>query len=142
MRLNLHREVAVRAVLDPARMKFISTPTAPKPVAAYSQAIEANGFIFCSGQVGLDPSVGKLADGLAAQAEQVFRNLSRVLEAAGSHFNKAVKVSIFLTDLQHFAEVNAIYERHVGAHRPARTTVGCGALPLGALIEVDVIATK
>jgi len=123
-------------------MKFISTPTAPKPVAAYSQAIEANGLIFCSGQVGLDPAVGKLADGLTAQAEQVFRNLSCVLEAAGSHFNKTVKVSIFLNDLQNFAEVNAIYERHVGAHRPARTTVGCGALPLGALIEVDVIAIK
>jgi 2-iminobutanoate/2-iminopropanoate deaminase len=132
----------VLAVLDPARMKFISTPTAPKPVAAYSQAIEANGFIFCSGQVGLDPAVGKLADGLTAQAEQVFRNLGQVLAAAGSSFEKVVKVSIFLADLQHFAEVNLIYERHVGAHRPARTTVGCGALPLGALIEVDVIAVK
>ena len=130
------------AMLDPARMKFISTPTAPKPVAAYSQAIEANGFIFCSGQVGLDPAVGKLADGLTAQAEQVFRNLGQVLAAAGSSFDKVVKVSIFLADLQHFAEVNAVYERHVGGHRPARTTVGCGALPLGALIEVDVIAVK
>jgi len=68
-------------MLDPARMKFISTPTAPKPVAAYSQAIEANGFIFCSGQVGIDPAVGKLADGLTAQAQHVFRNLSHVLEA-------------------------------------------------------------
>jgi 2-iminobutanoate/2-iminopropanoate deaminase len=140
--LNLHGEVAVRPMLDPPHMKFISTPTAPKPVAAYSQALEANGFIFCSGQVGIDPSVGKLADGLTAQAEQVFRNLSHVLEAAGSRFDKVVKVSIFLTDLQHFAEVNAIYERYVGTHRPARTTLGCGALPLGALIEVDVIATK
>jgi 2-iminobutanoate/2-iminopropanoate deaminase len=123
-------------------MKFISTPTAPKPVAAYSQAIEANGFVFCSGQVGLDPAVGKLVDGLTAQAEQVFRNLGQVLAAAGSSFEKVVKVSIFLADLQQFAEVNAIYEHHVGAHRPARTTVGCGALPLGALIEVDVIAVK
>jgi len=135
-------EVALRVMWDPARMKFISTPTAPKPVAAYSQAIEANGFIFCSGQVGIDPALGKLADGLTAQAQQVFRNLSHVLEAAGSRFDKVVKVSIFLTDLQHFAEVNAIYEGFVGSHRPARTTVGCGALPLGALIEVDVIATK
>jgi 2-iminobutanoate/2-iminopropanoate deaminase len=123
-------------------MKIISTPAAPKPVAAYSQAIEANGFIFSSGQVGLDPAVGSLADGLAAQAEQVFRNLAHVLAAAGSSYEKVVKVSIFLADLQHFAEVNAIYERHMGTHRPARTTVGCGALPLGALIEVDVIAVK
>ncbi|HEV2038251.1 MAG TPA: Rid family detoxifying hydrolase [Candidatus Eremiobacteraceae bacterium] len=123
-------------------MKIISTPAAPKPVAAYSQAVEANGFIFCSGQVGLDPVAGTLADGLGAQAEQVFRNLGHVLEAAGSSFDKVVKASIFLADLHHFAEVNAIYERHMGAHRPARTTVGCGALPMGALIEVDVIATK
>ncbi len=123
-------------------MKFISTPAAPKPVAAYSQAIEANGFIFCSGQVGLDPASGSLANGLTAQTEQVFRNLSAVLSAAGSAVDKIVKVSIFLVDLTHFGEVNAIYERHMGAHRPARTTVGCGALPLGALIEVDVIATK
>ncbi|MDQ6766513.1 MAG: Rid family detoxifying hydrolase [Candidatus Eremiobacteraeota bacterium] len=123
-------------------MKIISTPAAPKPVAAYSQAVEANGFIFCSGQVGLDPVAGRLADGLAAQAEQVFCNLGHVLNAAGSSFDKVVKASIFLADLQHFAEVNVIYERHVGAHRPARTTVGCGALPMGALIEVDIIATK
>ena len=121
-------------------MRIISTPTAPKPVAAYSQAIEANGFLFCSGQVGLDPAANKLADGLAAQAEQVFRNLAAVLAAAGSSFGRVVKVTISLADLQHFAEVNAIYERHMGDHRPARTTVGCGSLPLGALIEVDVIA--
>ncbi len=123
-----------------AAMRIISTTSAPKPVAAYSQAIEVNGFIFCSGQVGIDPASGKLADGLAAQSEQVFRNLGAVLAAAGSSFAKVVKVSIFLADLVHFAEVNAIYERHMGTHRPARTTVGCGALPLGALIEIDVIA--
>ena len=132
----------MRALLDPASMKFISTPTAPRPVAAYSQAVEANGFIFCAGQVGVDPAAGKLVDGLTTQAEQVFRNLAHVLEAAGSSFDKIVKTTIFLTDLQHFAEVNAIYERYVGSHRPARTTVGCGSLPLGALIEVDVIAAK
>jgi 2-iminobutanoate/2-iminopropanoate deaminase len=129
-------------MLEPAGMKFISTPSAPKPVAAYSQAVEANGLVFCAGQVGVDPATGKLVDGLTAQTQQVFRNLSHVLEAAGSHFDKVVKVSIFLIDLQHFAEVNKIYETFVGSHRPARTTVGCGALPLGALIEVDVIATK
>ncbi len=123
-------------------MKIISTPAAPKPVAAYSQAIEVNGFVFCSGQVGIDPVKGTLVEGLTAQAEQVFSNLASVLAAAGSSLDKAVKVSIFLTDLQHFAGVNAIYERHMGGHRPARTTVGCGALPAGALIEVDVIATK
>jgi 2-iminobutanoate/2-iminopropanoate deaminase len=123
-------------------MNIISTPNAPKPVAAYGQAIEANGFIFCSGQVGLDPASGKLAPDLSSQAEQVFRNLSAVLAAAGSTFDRVVKVSIFLVDLTQFSTVNAIYERYVGAHRPARTTVGCGSLPLGALIEVDIVAAK
>ena len=123
-------------------MKIISTEAAPKPVAAYSQAIEASGFIFCAGQVGLDPSTGKLAPDLNAQTEQVFRNLAAVLEAAGSSLARAIKVTIFLVDLQRFSEVNAIYERAMGSHRPARTTVGCGSLPLGALIEVDVIATQ
>jgi 2-iminobutanoate/2-iminopropanoate deaminase len=123
-------------------MNIISTPRAPKPVAAYSQAIEANGFIFCSGQVGLDPATGKLAPDLIAQAEQVFANLAAVLAAAGSGFEQVVKVSIFLVDLSQFSAVNAIYERHMGAHRPARTTVGCGSLPMGALIEADVVAVK
>jgi len=123
-------------------MKIISTGDAPKPVAAYSQAIEVNGFVFCAGQVGLNPTTAKLAPDLAGQAEQVFCNLAAVLAAAGSGFDRAVKVAIFLTDLANFAEVNAIYERHMGSHRPARTTVGCGSLPMGALIEVDVIAAK
>ena len=123
-------------------MKIHSTPLAPKPVAAYSQAIEANGFIFCSGQVGLNPTDGALADGIEAQAEQVFRNLGHVLAAAGSSFADVVKVSIFLIDLKDFDTVNDIYQRVVGTHRPARSTIGCGSLPRGALIEVDVIAAK
>ncbi len=123
-------------------MKSISTDAAPKPVAAYSQAIEANGFIFCSGQVGLDPASGVLADGVEAQAENVFKNLRAVLEAAGSGFDRVVKVTLYLADIAAFGAVNQIYARHVGAHRPARTTLAAGGLPLGALIEVDVIAIK
>jgi 2-iminobutanoate/2-iminopropanoate deaminase len=123
-------------------MKSISTDAAPKPVAAYSQAIEANGFIFCSGQVGLDPASGALADGVEAQAENVFKNLGAVLEAAGSGFDRVVKVTLYLQDLAAFGAVNQIYARYVGANRPARTTVAVGGLPLGALIEVDVIAIK
>ena len=136
------RKVAALSLVDLRRMNIISTPNAPKPVAAYSQAIEANGFIFCSGQVGLDPATGKLRPDLTTQTEQVFINLAAVLAAAGSGLDRALKVSIFLVDLERFSEVNAIYERHMGAHQPARTTVGCGALPLGALIEVDVIAVR
>lgn len=121
-------------------MRIISSAAAPKPVAAYSQAVEANGFIFTAGQLGINPQTGKLESGLDAQAEQVFRNLTAVLEAAGSRFEHVVKVTIYLADLTHFATVNAIYERCVGAHRPARTTIQAGALPQGALIEVDLIA--
>jgi 2-iminobutanoate/2-iminopropanoate deaminase len=121
-------------------MNVISTPSAPKPVAAYSQAVEANGFVFCAGQLGIDPQSGKLADGVAAQAEQALRNISAVLEAAGSSFAKVVKISIYMKELGQFATVNEIYARFVGEHRPARTTTGASELPAGALIEIDAIA--
>jgi len=121
-------------------MQMVSTADAPKPVAAYSQAVKLQGLVYCSGQVGFDPQTGVLAAGLEQQAEQVFKNLAAVLRAAGTHTGNIVKVNIFLVELATFAAVNAIYERFVGTHRPARTTVGVGALPAGALIEVDVIA--
>jgi 2-iminobutanoate/2-iminopropanoate deaminase len=121
-------------------MRIISSAAAPKPVAAYSQAIEANGFVFSAGQLGIDPATGKLQATLEAQAEQVFANLKAVLTAAGSSVERIVKVNIYLADLTQFAAVNGIYERFVGSHRPARTTIGAGALPQGALIEVDLTA--
>jgi 2-iminobutanoate/2-iminopropanoate deaminase len=121
-------------------MRIISSENAPTPVAAYSQAIEAGGFIFTAGQLGIDPSTGRLREGLTTQAEQAFANLRAVVEAAGSGVDRILKVNIYLADLAHFAEVNAVYECFVGAHRPARTTIGTGALPQGALIEVDLIA--
>jgi len=123
-----------------ALMRIISSSAAPRPVAAYSQAIEANGFIFTAGQLGTDPKTGTLPAGIEAQAEQVFANLGAILEAAGTRPDRILKVGIFLADLTHFGVVNAAYERFVGSHRPARTTIGAGALPNGALIEVDLIA--
>ena len=121
-------------------MEPIATPEAPMPVAAYSQGIQAGGYVFTAGQVGLDPASGKLADGLDAQAERAFANVGAVLRAATLRTSDVVKVTIFMTDLTQFARVNAIYERFVGTHRPVRTTVGVSALPLGALIEVEAIA--
>ena len=121
-------------------MRLISTPNAPKPVAAYSQAVVSNGVIYCAGSVGVDPQTGKLVDGLPAQAEQIFKNVAAILHAAGSHPGRVLRVTIFLSDMSQFATVNGIYERFVGDHRPARTTVGVATLPLGALIEVDVTA--
>lgn len=121
-------------------MRMIFSTDAPKPVAAYSQAVESGGFVFTAGQIGVDPQTNKLEAGLEAQAERVFSNLSALLQAAGSSQARIVKATIFMTDLSSFAMVNRIYERFVGSHRPARTTVACSALPMGALIEVDLIA--
>jgi 2-iminobutanoate/2-iminopropanoate deaminase len=123
-------------------MKAIATPHAPVPVAAYSQAIEAAGFVFTAGQVGIDPATGSLAQGLEAQATAAFSNIAAVLRAAGLRPSDVVKVTIFMTDLAHFARVNAIYEGFVCTHRPARSTVGVASLPLGALIEVEAIAAR
>jgi 2-iminobutanoate/2-iminopropanoate deaminase len=121
-------------------MKRISTADAPRPVAAYSQGIQANGFVYTAGQVGLDPTTGTLAEGLDAQANLAFANVAAVLRAAGLSAADVVKVTIFMIDLKQFARVNAVFERFVGDHRPARSTVGVASLPLGALIEVEAIA--
>jgi len=121
-------------------MKLIATPSAPVPVAAYSQGTQARGFVYTAGQIGIDPSKGTLVEGLDAQAAQAFSNIGAVLAAAGLGPADIVKVTIFMTDLTQFGKVNAIYESFVGAHRPARSTVGVAALPLGALVEVEAIA--
>ena len=105
-------------------MKLIATPAAPVPVAAYSQATQARGMLFTAGQIGIDPATGKLVEGLDAQAAQAFSNIGAVLQAAGRSPADIVKVTIFITDLSQFGRVNAIYENFVGAHRPARSTVG------------------
>lgn len=123
-------------------MKPIASPEAPKPVGAYSQGIEAGGLVFTAGQVGIDPSTGVLAHGLGAQATLAFSNVSAVLRAAGLGVSDVAKMTVFVTDLSQFAIVNAAFERFVGNHRPARSTVGVAALPLGALIEVEAIAVR
>jgi 2-iminobutanoate/2-iminopropanoate deaminase len=123
-------------------MKPIVSSDAPRPVAAYSQGIEAAGLVFTAGQVGIDPATGALGHGLEAQAALAFSNIAAILRAAGLSAADVAKVTIFVTDLGQFGTVNAAFERFVGAHRPARTTVGVAALPLGALIEVEVIAVR
>jgi 2-iminobutanoate/2-iminopropanoate deaminase len=121
-------------------LRSISTKTAPNPVGPYSQAIVAGGFAFTAGQVGLDPATGKVVDGLEAQVNQALSNTRAVLAAAGLEITDIVKVTFYLTDMSTFAAVNAIYERFLGSHRPARSTVGVAALPGGSLFEVDTIA--
>ena len=122
--------------------KVISTPSAPRAIGPYSQAVVANGFVFCSGQVALDPQTGEMvgASDVRAQAKRVMDNLKVVLEAAGSSFERVVKASIFLTDLADFGAVNEIYGSYFRSEPPARATVQVAGLPKGALVEIDLIA--
>ena len=120
----------------------ISTPNAPKPVAAYAQGIVAGGFLFTAGQVGLDPATGALVEGgLEAQTQRALDNIRAVVTAAGLSIADIVKVTLYLTDMSKFPAVNALYERFLEGHRPVRTTVGVSSLPGGSLVEVDAIAT-
>ena len=123
-------------------MKSITTPLAPKAVGPYSQAIVAGGFVFCSGQLGLDPAIGQLAAAdIAGQARQVLQNLSAVLEASGSGLRHVVKTTVFPADMNDFAVLNAEYEKAFGTHKPARSTVEVKRLPKDARVEIECIAT-
>ena len=124
-------------------MREVRTDAAPKPVGPYAQAIVHGGLVFASGQVPLDPSTGKLVEGeIEAETEQVLENLKAVLEAAGSSLARVLRTTVYLTDLSLFARMNAVYAKHfTGDPKPARSTVQAAALPLGARIEIDVIAS-
>jgi len=119
----------------------ISTAQAPAAIGPYSQAIRADGYLFCSGQLGLDPASGDFVAGdVGAQAEQALRNLGAVLEAAGLTFEDVVKTTIFLTDMADFAAVNGVYGRFVTDPPPARSTVAVAALPKGGRVEIEATA--
>ncbi len=116
-------------------------PGVPKAVGAYSQAAEAGGFLFLSGQIGLNPETGTLVDGgLAAQTEQVLKNIASVLKSQGASFSNVVKTTIFLTNMGDFKAVNEIYGRVLGDARPARSTIQVAGLPLGAIVEIEMTA--
>jgi 2-iminobutanoate/2-iminopropanoate deaminase len=122
-------------------MKTISTDKAPKAIGPYSQAIVANGFVFCAGQIPLDPVSGQLITGdIKAQTERVLANLEAVLTAAGASWSSVVKTTVFLQNFDDFAVVNEIYGRVLGDARPARSTVQVAKLPRGVDIEIDAIA--
>jgi 2-iminobutanoate/2-iminopropanoate deaminase len=125
--------------------QVISTDAAPGAVGPYSQAIVANGFVFASGQLALDTNTMKLIDGdVQAQARKALENMQAVLAAAGTNVANAVKVTVFLADINDFAAVNAVYAQvfdAAGAPPPARSAVQVANLPLGALVEIEVIAT-
>lgn len=120
--------------------KIIKTQHAPAAIGPYSQAICAGSFVFASGQLGLDPQTGKLQDGVEAQARQALANVKAVLAAAGTSVEKVVKVTLFLADMADFAKVNAIYGEVFHQEPPARSTIQVAALPLGGLVEIEVVA--
>lgn len=119
----------------------IATSSAPAPIGPYSQGIVANGFIFVSGQIALDPATNKLADGIEAQTHQVMKNIQSVLVAADSDLSRLVKATLFLKSMSDFTTANAIYAKYLGDPLPARSTVEIAALPRNALIEIEVIAS-
>ena len=122
-------------------MKTHHTEQAPKAVGPYSQAVSIDGWLFTSGQVGLDPATGKLVTGgFEAQARQVLSNLRAILRNAGVDFDRVVKTTVFLADMGDFQKLNAIYSEALGSHRPARTTIQAGALPINAAIEIEMVA--
>lgn len=122
-------------------MKIIKTPNAPAAIGPYSQGYAANGFVYTSGQIGIDPKTGLLVDGVAAQAEQSCKNVGAVLEAAGVDFSKVIKTTCFLADMADFAAFNEIYAKYF-VSLPARSCVAAKALPKGALCEIEAIAAE
>jgi 2-iminobutanoate/2-iminopropanoate deaminase len=121
--------------------EIIQTEQAPKAIGPYSQAIRTNGFVFASGQIPIDPESGKfVAGGITEQTEQVIKNLSRVLEAAGSGLNQVVKTTVYLVDMEDFAAMNEVYGRFFSEEPPARATVEAARLPRDARVEIEVIA--
>ena len=124
-------------------MDFVSTDHAPKAIGPYSQATITDGFIFTAGQIALDPATGEIvAGGVTEQTERVFANLRAILEAAGADLGAVVKATVFLTDMNDFKAMNAVYAEAFGDHRPARSTVAVAALPRGVAVEIDVIARR
>jgi 2-iminobutanoate/2-iminopropanoate deaminase len=119
----------------------VSSPNAPKALGPYSQAIKANGFVFVSGQVPIDPATGNLVTGgIEEQTQQVLKNVSAILEAAGTGWEKVVKTSVFLKDFNQFAAMNEVYAKFCKGAPPARSTVEVARLPKDVAVEVDVIA--
>jgi 2-iminobutanoate/2-iminopropanoate deaminase len=123
--------------------KILDVPSAPAPVGPYSVATEANGFVFVSGQVGMDTAVGKLVEGgVEAETHQIMKNLAAILSDLGLGYDDIAKTTIFLADMADFPVVNAAYGQYVDAAKPARSTVEVAALPLGVQIEIEVIAAR
>jgi len=123
--------------------EIISTKDAPQAIGPYSQAIKTNGFIFTSGQIAIDPTTQQVIPGdVGAQTDRVLRNLSEILEAAGSGLGKVVRATVFLKNMNDFAAMNEVYGKYFSSVPPARSTVEVARLPKDVLVEIDVIALE
>ncbi|MEF2701143.1 MAG: RidA family protein [Oscillospiraceae bacterium] len=123
-------------------MKEIKTTKAPGAIGPYSQAIEVNGFVYTSGQIGIDPATGAIVEGVEAQAHQVCKNLTELLKAAGTSMDNVVKTTVFIKDMNDFGTVNGIYAQYFTEPYPARSCVEVARLPKDVLVEIEVIAEK
>ena len=122
--------------------EIISTDSAPGAIGPYSQAIKTNGMVYCSGQIPIDPATGEfVSDDVVEQTEQVLKNLSEVLKAAGTDLGNVVKTTVFLADMGDFAAMNEVYGRYFNENKPARATVQAARLPKDARVEIECIAT-
>ena len=122
--------------------KVISTTNAPAAVGPYSQAVEANGFVFASGQIPVNPETGEIPEGIEAQAEQVMKNVKNLLEAAGTSVDQVVKTGVFIKNMDDFATINGIYAKYFAKDCPARSCVEVARLPKDVLLEMEAIAVK
>lgn len=122
-------------------MNYISTKDAPGAIGPYSQAIESNGLVFCSGQIPVDPSTGSIPEGIQAQAEQSCRNVKAILEAAGSGLDKVIKTTCFIADMNDFSAFNEVYGSYF-LSKPARSCVAVKTLPKNVLCEIEAVAEK
>ena len=121
--------------------KHVTTSQAPRPIGPYSQGVISGGFLFCSGQIALDPETGEMIEGgVEAQTERVFENLVAVLKEAKMGLGNVVKTTVYLADMADFTKMNEVYARYLGQRSPARTTIQAGALPKDAKVEIDVVA--
>jgi len=123
--------------------KIISSEQAPKAIGPYSQAVEANGTLYISGQLPIDPATGQFVQGgIAEHTEQILNNIGNILKAAGYNYSNVVKSTVFLVDLTSFKAMNEVYSKFYPTESPARSTVQVAALPMGAQIEIEIIAVK
>ena len=122
--------------------KAIATTKAPGAIGPYSQAVEANGFVFISGQLPINPATGEMPEGVTAQTEQSMKNLEAILNEAGCTFDNVVKSTCYLADMSYFGEMNAVYGKYFTGDCPARAAFAVKGLPMGVLVEIETIAVK